>query len=307
MRNIQYLDKAVWFKNRSLGIGGSDVAAILGLSKWKSPLSVYMDKVFPGQSSDKPKHEAMEWGSRLEGAIAAKFFENHPELTMPAPMSVVPVVQHDKYQFLAASPDRLLFQIPNLDEFAAGLECKTSGAYAAVDWEAGEIPTEYELQILHYLYVLDLPYYWLSVLSAGQRYFEFKLEANHKLYEDKVLPQLVKFWDMVQSRTPPAAIGAPGEDEAVKILNPLREGKEISLTEELIGYAQEYNRGKSLIEQGEEIKKKAQNSIRMAMAGAEKAVGKQFKITDSIVNKGSYTVAASSYRQLRITAIKGGK
>ena len=78
MRNIQYLDKAVWLKHRSLGIGGSDVAAILGLSKWKSPLSVYMDKVFPEQADDKPKHEAMEWGSRLENSIATKFFENHP-------------------------------------------------------------------------------------------------------------------------------------------------------------------------------------------------------------------------------------
>lgn len=289
-----------------MGIGGSEVAAILGLSKWKSPLSVYTDKVFPVAEESKPKHEALEWGSRLENAICAKFFENHPELTMPAPIRLVPVATHDKYPFLSASPDRLLFQQPNLKDIIAGLECKTSGAWVNVDWEGGEIPTEYQLQILHYLYVLDLPVYWLPVLVGGQQYYEFKIEANHKLYEDKVLPQLIQFWNMVERKEPPAVIGAPGEAEAVAILNPIT-GKEIEAGPTLVAFAKEYFRGSDMMKQGEEIKKQAQNNIRMAMAGAALASGSGIKITDTIVNKGSYTVAETLYRQMRITAKKGGK
>lgn len=38
-------ERLEWLKTRQTGIGGSDVAAILGLSKWKTPLDVYNDKI----------------------------------------------------------------------------------------------------------------------------------------------------------------------------------------------------------------------------------------------------------------------
>ena len=34
-----------WLSARRTGIGGSDIAAILGLSPWRTPLDVYRDKV----------------------------------------------------------------------------------------------------------------------------------------------------------------------------------------------------------------------------------------------------------------------
>ena len=37
--------RAEWLKLRQIGIGGSDVAALLGLSKWRTPLDVYNSKV----------------------------------------------------------------------------------------------------------------------------------------------------------------------------------------------------------------------------------------------------------------------
>ena len=38
-------ERLEWLKTRQTGIGGSDVAAILGHSKWKTPLDVYIDKI----------------------------------------------------------------------------------------------------------------------------------------------------------------------------------------------------------------------------------------------------------------------
>jgi hypothetical protein len=40
-----YPDRASWLAARGKGIGGSDVAAILGLSPWNAPLSLWMKKV----------------------------------------------------------------------------------------------------------------------------------------------------------------------------------------------------------------------------------------------------------------------
>ena len=54
---------------RKRGIGGSDAPAVLGVSPWRTPLDVYLDKT--DQSDPVETTEAMEWGSRLEDQIAA--------------------------------------------------------------------------------------------------------------------------------------------------------------------------------------------------------------------------------------------
>lgn len=67
------LTREEWLALRRRGIGGSDVAAILGLSKWHSPLDVYRDKI--GEGADQPDSPAMEWGRRLEPVIREKYAE----------------------------------------------------------------------------------------------------------------------------------------------------------------------------------------------------------------------------------------
>ena len=37
------MDKLEWLKERQKGIGGSDVGAIMGVSKWKSAFEIYLD------------------------------------------------------------------------------------------------------------------------------------------------------------------------------------------------------------------------------------------------------------------------
>ena len=42
--SLEGLTRADWLKLRRRGIGGSDVAAIIGISKWRTPLDIYNDK-----------------------------------------------------------------------------------------------------------------------------------------------------------------------------------------------------------------------------------------------------------------------
>lgn len=57
---------------RKQGIGGSDAAAILGLSQWKSPLDIFFDKLDTGEP-EQINTPFTEWGIRLESAIVHKF------------------------------------------------------------------------------------------------------------------------------------------------------------------------------------------------------------------------------------------
>lgn len=63
--------RAAWLEGRRTGIGGSDVAAVLGLNPWKTPLDVWNDKL--GLSEDKGMTEPAYWGTVLEDTVAKEF------------------------------------------------------------------------------------------------------------------------------------------------------------------------------------------------------------------------------------------
>ena len=50
------MEREDWLDWRRRGIGGSDVGAICGISKYKSPIDVYLDKI--GQSEETEQSEA---------------------------------------------------------------------------------------------------------------------------------------------------------------------------------------------------------------------------------------------------------
>ena len=52
-------DRAAWLAQRRNGIGASDIAAVLGISPWKTPLQLYMDK----RGGDNVNHSAHLWGA----------------------------------------------------------------------------------------------------------------------------------------------------------------------------------------------------------------------------------------------------
>jgi predicted phage-related endonuclease len=64
-------DRPVWLDWRRTRVGGSDVSAILGISNYGSPWSVWAEKV--GLIGDEPSDELMEAGRWLEHAIAPWF------------------------------------------------------------------------------------------------------------------------------------------------------------------------------------------------------------------------------------------
>jgi putative phage-type endonuclease len=62
------VNRADWLERRRRGIGGTDAAAILGLSPYRTPLAVWQDKL--GLANDVEPTPPMEWGLRLEDTIA---------------------------------------------------------------------------------------------------------------------------------------------------------------------------------------------------------------------------------------------
>ena len=65
-------NRTEWLKARRSGIGGSDVAAILGLSRYKTAVDVYEDKIVTDEPED-TQSQAAYFGSVLEDVVAHEF------------------------------------------------------------------------------------------------------------------------------------------------------------------------------------------------------------------------------------------
>ena len=67
------LPRDEWLKYRRLGIGGSDSAAILGISPFRTARDLYYDKLNIVTADDEGNWVAMEMGNLLEPLVARIF------------------------------------------------------------------------------------------------------------------------------------------------------------------------------------------------------------------------------------------
>lgn len=67
------IDEAAWLRERRLGIGGSDIGAIVGVNPWKTALDVFLDKT--GQAPVVEPNESMKLGTALEPFVVKNYEE----------------------------------------------------------------------------------------------------------------------------------------------------------------------------------------------------------------------------------------
>lgn len=183
-------------KLRKEYIGGSDMPIILGLSNFKTPYQLWLEKT--GKlSQNEPETTYQYWGSTLEPIIRQEFIKrNNVEVTQPD------TIEHPLFNFIRANVDGF---IPSLN---AVLEIKTTSAYNAKEWgESGtdSIPLYYLVQVAHYCAVTNADYAYIAVLIGGSDYREYKYFRDFAL-ELKLLDAAKVFWDCVQNNIEPDPI-----------------------------------------------------------------------------------------------------
>ncbi len=159
-----------WLDARRNGIGGSDVAAVVGANPWRTPLEVWLDKT--GQMPREGKtNERMGWGHRLEPVIREHYAAQRQRTWVD---EVPGVLAHPSVTIAQASLDGLV----NAESGQWGLEVKTTGQ----TWDRP--PDMYLLQVTWYMAVTGLPKFDIAVLSRGQEYSEFTVERDDRLCDD---------------------------------------------------------------------------------------------------------------------------
>jgi putative phage-type endonuclease len=179
-----------WLEERRKGIGGSDVAAIMGLSPWKTPYRVYQEK--RKEVDDWQGNEATDWGKRQEPVIR-QWYSDTTGRCVYLPEKIL---FHGKYPFMLAS----------LDGYTDGrriVEIKT--ARSSKGWgEPGtnEIPDYYALQVQHYLCVTGFEVADVPVSIGGGSPELYEVPADRELQEMMIEAE-VAFWQRVVDGTPP--------------------------------------------------------------------------------------------------------
>jgi len=200
-------DRAAWLEARRGGIGGSDAAAIVGLSPWQSAYSLWCDKVYG--AADSGESEAMRWGRLLEDPVADEYaVRTGYEVTKFAG-----IVAHPDHPFMYANPDRVVRD----GDTEALLEVKTTSAYNAGEWSETDAPAQYLVQVQHYLAVCGLPWCDLAVLLGGQTFHSLRVFADGELI-GWLIDREAAFWELVDRRTPPPVDGHEMTTAALKAL-----------------------------------------------------------------------------------------
>ena len=185
-----------WLEDRRKGIGGSDVATILGLNKYKSVYRLWLEKTGQVEVTS-AQSEAAYWGNTLEEVVAEEFSKRTGKKVRRRNR----VFEHSKYPFLRANIDR------DIVGENAVLECKTANQYLANEWDEDEIPIQYICQVQHYMNVLNLDYVYFAVLIGGQKFIWKKMERDQELI-DMITEKLVEFWtENVEKGIEPAIDG----------------------------------------------------------------------------------------------------
>ena len=146
------LSREEWLEWRRKGLGGSDAAAVLGISPFRTARDLYYDKLGISVEADESNWVALEMGNLLE-PLVARIFAKKTGLNISKWKAMF---QHPLYPWMLADLDYVV-DLP--DGTKAILEIKTTN-YNARDnwWYNGKeiVPIYYESQGRHYMAVMNI-------------------------------------------------------------------------------------------------------------------------------------------------------
>lgn len=202
-KRIEYIDDDQWKAERAKGIGASDAAAILGLSTWQSPMSLYLLKT--GQIVDDSDSIVMKRGRQLERAVL-EIFEEETGYRVEHNRDLF---VHDKYDFIRSTPDGIISD-------TEGVEAKTATGWGTAKWEDG-IPEVYQVQGYHQMLVMGWERVYFPVLLNGREFQYHVLERDEPTI-DAIRLAVIRFWENLQQGIPPEVDGSDATTQAVKAL-----------------------------------------------------------------------------------------
>jgi putative phage-type endonuclease len=194
--------------DRTKYLGGSDIGAILGLSPYRTPLDVWLEKT--GKTTNRVDNLPIRFGTFAEEFVAREYIHSTGFKLLEYPHAIT----HPQHAFLEGHIDRFVTQSPTSTLFNEDgtctashlLECKTANPFAQSQWgEPGsdEVPLIYLAQCHWYLGLTQLARCDLAVLFGNSDFRIYQIYRDTQL-EATLIEAALNFWQgHVQADIPP--------------------------------------------------------------------------------------------------------
>ena len=171
------LDLAVntpeWERERSNGLGASDMSTVLGLNPWKDRHGLWLEKTLGIRESENWR---MVIGHALEPVVRDKF-------VLDTGIHVVqhPMVQSLSHPFLRYTPD-------GFTEDGGLFEAKTTSWHLGDQWADDQVADHAEIQVQAGMFVTGAPHAWVAAMvdADPDRFHVRRVERDDGLIEDMV-------------------------------------------------------------------------------------------------------------------------
>lgn len=183
-------------------VGGSDVAAIFGVSPWTTPLELWKIKKGQMKPAKKANSNQLQMGHLLE-PIAAYWYGAKTGNTV---IEDTNLYQHADHPYALANFDRRF--VRKSDGKPGILECKSCTYYKASEWANDAIPLYYELQLRFYLAVADVDIGAFSAIWGNNPDNDLAIPdiVRDKAKEDMIFERLEEWiWSLENDKPPTMA------------------------------------------------------------------------------------------------------
>lgn len=278
---------------RFTGLGGTDAAPALGLSPFKSPLELFLEK--RERRASVAENEAMHWGKLLEPVIRDEYASRTKRIVRVQPATL----RHPKYKFMIAHLD-------GVTEDKRVFEAKT--ARHGEGWGiAGtdEVPHHYLIQVQHYLAVTGYAVADVAVLIGGQDFRTYEVPADADL-QQLVIEGEADFWSAVEKNEAPEPIfNAEGQLALMKRLYPGTDGSTLNATEEQVYWRQVHEDAQRRVKSYTDAAESAKAHLLYEMKLASRLIFPDgMQLQRKLVNRKGYTVEPGSHIDARFARIK---
>lgn len=263
-------DRAAWLTARRNGLGSSDVAAILGISRYGNALSVYHDKTggLPLESDDS---EPALWGRAFEETVAREWARRNRSVVRR-----VGLVANTDRPWQMCTLDRRVLECPLADgQEKCAVEIKCRDKMKASQFRAG-VADDVLVQTLWQADVCGYDHIHAAVLIGGNDYRQYVIRvADHQQLITDLRTAGANAWKQITDRRPPILAHDADPDVLLDLygrLHPDRAGTvDITRDVDTQTAVEDYLDAHNDYTAAEKRKKSAKARILAGLAGAEAA------------------------------------
>lgn len=247
------IDRAKWLAERSKGIGGSDVGAIMKVDPYRTPLDVFFDKTSGG--TDIPDNAHMQRGRKLEALVADEYLIRHPEDSL----SKTGMLVHPVHKWMIGNPDRIITSPSSTYGGKGVLEIKTPARPAFELIRLKGVPARYLLQMQHYLALTGYNWGVFAIFNADAwELMLIPVQAWSKEMQGQLIEVLKDFWEKhVVPCVPPLSDAEPPRIELPKIEGTLRTREDV----EFARAVESYESASAYVKEAEALKEAARTAV----------------------------------------------